>query len=257
MAEPSRTRPAVLIAASSVGLFFAAWEALSRSGWVNPVLISSPSRIARTIPQLLGDPTLGADAAHTFGVFAAAVSLALCFGTGTGLLIGYSRAAASALSPFIFAFNALPKIVLIPLLVLWLGVGWKSNLALAAFMASFPVITATHSAVRSLERDLVLVARAFGATRWKLLRSIVMPGITPYLLAGLKVGINYAMVGVLIGEFFASSQGIGYRMLMGMQNFEVDAFFSSLLLVAGFVLLCIALVSSLERRVQSWRPSAL
>jgi len=100
------------------------------------------------------------------------------------------------------------------------------------------------------------VARAFHAGRWMTLRSVILPGILPHLLGGLRVGVNYAMVGVLVSEFFASSRGVGYRMMLYMSNFEIDAFFVCLVLVAAFSLLCSGVLHWLSLRFQAWRPDA-
>lgn len=247
-----RTRgPLSLLA---VSMFIALWELAGRTGTVSPVLLSTPSRIATELPGLVG--RISSDIGYSLEVFGLAVLLSGTVGALIGALIGYSSVAYALLNPFVVTFNALPKIVLMPLIVLWLGIGMSANLALAATMGSFPVIVATYTGVRSLERDYVLLARSFGARPLTLLRTIVAPGVVPYVVSGLRVGINYAMVGVLIAEFFASSRGIGYRMVAYMQNFEVDAFFGCLVLVAAFMLLCTASVHALERRLAAWRPGA-
>ena len=249
-------QPGSWLSVLAVALFFLAWEGVSRLGWVSPVLLSSPTRIAAAGYRLLGTGVLQADLAFTLKVFGLSVVVATFAGTGLGLAIGYSPTVYRLLHPFIVAVNSLPKIVLMPLIVLWLGIGMSANVFLGALMASFPVIISTYTGVLSLERDFVLVARAFGASRPTLLRTIVLPGVTPYLLSGLRVGVNYAMVGVLISEFFASSRGVGYRMVMYMSNFEVEQFFVCLVLVAGFTLLVTGLLHALESRVHGWRPSA-
>ena len=234
----------------------ALWELVSRTGWANPVLVSSPSRIARAAAAMLRSPELAADLAYSFQVFALALVLAVALGTGTGLLIGWSSLAHRLVHPFVIALNAIPKIALMPLIVLWLGIGRPSGVFLAALMASFPVVIATSAGLRAIEREHVVVARAFGASPTFLIRSVVLPGVLPYLVSGLRVGINYALVGVILAEFFAASRGIGYRMLATMQNFEVDAFFVCLLLVAAFALFMTALLRALETRMHAWHPDA-
>jgi NitT/TauT family transport system permease protein len=189
-------------------------------------------------------------------VFAIAIAIAATLGSALGLLIGWSRLAHRLLHPFVVGLNAVPKIALMPLVVLWFGIGRPAGVFLAALMASFPVIISTSVGLSALERDHVMVARAFGASRALTLRSVVLPGVLPYLVSGLRVGVSYALVGLLIAEFFASSRGIGYRMLAYMSSFEVDAFFVCLLLVAGFALACTAILRALETRMQAWRPDA-
>lgn len=240
----------------AVGAFLAVWELTCALQWVSPVLLRPPSAVAATALQLAGGTVLWADLAYTVRAFALALGLAIVGGATLGGLIGYSRTAFFAVNPFVVAINALPKVVLMPLVVLWVGIGTTANVLLGAVMASFPIITATHAGIRALERDYVRLARSFGATPRVIVRTIVVPGVVPYLLSGVRVGLNYAMVGVLISEFFGSSQGLGYRMMLFMANFEVASFFVYLVLVAAFTLAGAALLHLFESRVQRWRPDA-
>lgn len=240
----------------SGGLFFGAWEGICAAGWVSPVLLSPPSRVASQAVVLAGQGTLWADLAHTLQAFVLALTIATVGGALLGGLVGYSRAAYAVFNPFVVAINALPKVVLMPLVVLWVGIGTAASVLLGAVMASFPIITATFAGIQALERDFVKLARSFGARRAIMVRTIVLPGVLPYLLGGLRVGLNYAMVGVLIAEFFGASEGIGYRMMLLMANFEVAAFFVYLLVVATFTLAATAGLHLLERRLGGWRPNA-
>jgi len=243
------------LSVAAVVVFLLAWEGVARLELVSPVLLSSPTRIAATLPGLLGGPLL-ADAAHTLAAYGLSLAVAVTGGTAVGLLIGWSPTAYAVLNPFVVGFHSLPKIVLVPLVVLWLGIGLPANVFLGAMMAAFPILTGAFSGLRALEGDLLLLARAFGAGRLATLRTVVLPGVLPYVLAGLRVGVNYAMVGVLIAEFYASSRGVGYRMVVFMANFEIDPFFASLVLVAGFMVAVTGVVHALERRARAWRPAA-
>jgi len=231
------------------------WELAVRSGAADPVLVSSPSRIARAIPAVMGSARFGEDLGYSLSVFGMALALALVLGAPTGLVMGYSPIAYRVLEPLVVAFNALPKVALLPLLVLWVGLGRPAGVLLATLMASFPIVIATATGLEALERDHVQMARAFGAPFGLLLRRVVLPGVTPYLVSGLRVGVSYALVGVILAEFFAASRGLGYRMVVTMQNFEVDAFFVCLLVVAVVALTTTGMVGAVERRVQRWRPA--
>jgi NitT/TauT family transport system permease protein len=237
-------------------LLFGGWELAARTGMVDPVLVSSPSRIAIAAGRIAGTAALWSDVAYSLQVFALALAVAATLGTALGLFIGWSPLAHRLLHPLVVSLNAVPKIALMPLVVLWFGIGKPAGVFLAALMASFPVIISTSTGLAALERDHVLVARAFGAGRALTLKSVVLPGVLPYLVSGLRVGVSYALVGLLVAEFFASSRGIGYRMLAHMSSFEVDAFFVCLLLVAALSLACTAALRAIEARMQAWRPDA-
>jgi ABC-type nitrate/sulfonate/bicarbonate transport system permease component len=249
--ERHRTWPALATALA----FLICWELASRFGLVEPVLVSSPLRISAAGWQMLTTPEIYPDLGFTLAVFTLSVILGVVVGTLAGLALGTSSTLYQALNPFVVATNALPKIVLMPLIVLWLGVGFSANVFLGAVMASFPILVSTFSGVRSLEQEYMVLARSFGASRWTVARSIILPGVLPYVLSGLRVGVNYALVGALIGEFFASDRGVGYRMNLYMANFEVDRFFVCLVLVAVFAVCCTWVVHRLERRVERWRPA--
>ena len=244
------------VSVGAVAICLTAWEAICRLELVSPVLLSSPSRIAVTGFRLLRSGALDADLLFTFEVFSVSVATALVAGVAIGFAMGFSPWVYHALNPFIVVANSLPKIVLMPLIVLWIGISMSANVFLGALMASFPIIISVFTGVRGLDHDFVLLARSFGAGRWLTLRAVVIPGVTPFVLAGARVGISYAMVGVLIAEFFGSNRGTGYRMVLYMSNFRIDEFFVCIVIVAAFTLACVAVVHRLERRVEAWRPAA-
>jgi NitT/TauT family transport system permease protein len=245
------------VAVSAVLGFLLAWEAICRLGMVSPVLLTPPTRVATAAFHLLLTPTIHRDLAFTVSVYLVSLAVATIVGSSTGFLMGYSASVYQVINPFVVALNSMPKIILMPLIVLWLGIGVSTNLCLGALMAGFPIAIATYTGVRSLEQDFVLLAKSFGAGTLTTLRSIVLPGVAPFVVSGLRVGLNYAMVGVLTAEFFASSQGIGYRMVLFISNFEVESFFGCMALVVGFTLACTAAVARLEHALQNWRPVAL
>jgi len=240
----------------SVGVFLALWETLDRLGWINPVFFSSPTRIIRSAIDLLGSGRLNDDIQVTLLGFFFALGVATGLGVLVGISVGLSDILYRLFDPIIVALNALPKIVLMPLVILWFGLGLSSKVFLGSVMAGFPIVVGTHAGVRNLERDHVQLARAFGASPFRIFRLVVLPSIAPFVLAGVRLGVNYAMVGVLIVEFFASGKGIGYRMVLYTQNFQIDAFFVLLGLVVAFVLTCSGLVRWLENRMGRWRPVA-
>jgi NitT/TauT family transport system permease protein len=236
--------------------FLLLWELAGQAGWLNPVLLSYPSEIGAAAVRLYRSGELVPDSAFTLRVFATSFTLALLAGGSIGFLIGYSSLAHDVLGPFIVVANSLPKIVLMPLIVLWLGIGAASNVFLGALMGSFPILMSVRGGVKSLDGDLIRLGRVYGASRGLMLRRIVLPGLIPFVLSGVRVAISYCMVGVLIAEFFGANQGLGYRMVLYSANFQVPAFFACIAVVAAVTLALTAIVHRLERRAEGWRPSA-
>ena len=240
----------------SLAIFFSIWEVLCRTGVVSPILLSPPTRIAVEGWTHLGSGRWNEDFEITFLAFALSILIASLLGTVAGVAMGASRALFHLVNPYVIAMNALPKIVICPLIMLWFGTGLSARVFLGVVMAGFPIIVSTLTGVQSVDRDFLLLARAYGASRRTILVSILLPAITPFVLSGMRVGVNYAMVGILIVEFFASSRGIGYRLYAYSQNFQIDLFFVLLVVVVGFTLVMTSLVHRAELHFGAWRDAA-
>ncbi len=257
VASPTRTgSPSSVpwISVASVVVALLVWEGVCRAELVSRVLLVAPSRIAVAGVEMLGLASVRADIGHTLAAFAASLAIALVGGAGVGLLIGWSPVARQVLQPFVVTFHALPKVVLMPLILLWVGFGLGASVFLGAMMAAFPVLTSVAAGVGALEADLLVLARAFGAPRRLTVRAIVLPGLAPFLVSGLRVGISYAMVGVLIAELAGSGRGVGHLMLLFLETFEIERLFAAMTLVAGLTLAATGAVGVLERRLGRWRP---
>lgn len=238
-------------------LFVLLWEASVRFGAVNPLFTSSPTRIIAAARTLTDDGGIFLDAAVTLGVCLLSVGLAFSGGLGLGIGMAYHPAVYQLLNPAVVSLNAIPKIALMPLVVLWFGMGLWPKVVMGTLMAIFPVMTAAYAGTKSMERDFILLARSFRASWFMTLKTVILPSLVPYLLSGLRVGINYALVGVLVVEFFAADRGLGYRMTLYLANFKTDYFFVPLLMIAAFALACAAAIAGLESRWGRWRASAL
>ena len=253
MSEFLRTRGLSIL---SLVICFGLWELSCIMGWISPVLLSPPSAIVQNGWVSLSEGRWNEDFAVTFLAFGIGFGLATVLGTLAGVAMGASRAVFNLINPYVVAMNALPKIVLCPLIMIWFGTGMGARVFLGAVMAGFPIITSTLTGVQSIDRDFVTLARTYRASRWKIFKDVLLPSIAPYVLSGMRVGVNYTMVGVLIVEFFASSKGVGYRLYAYSQNFQIDLFFVLLLVMVVFVLTCSAIIHRAEMRFGDWRHAA-
>jgi NitT/TauT family transport system permease protein len=233
-----------------------AWEMVCRLGLVGPILLSPPSRILSTGFTAFAEGRFNTDIVVTLRAYFLALLLAGTVGTLLGVVAGISRPVFFAINPFVVGMNALPKVVLCPLVMLWFGTGGSARIFLGSLMALFPILASTLTGVQSVDRGHLMVARAYGASQRRILQSVVLPAIAPFVLSGLRVGVNYAMVGILIVEFFASSKGIGYRLYSYSQNFQTDLFFALMVFIVAFVLTCAALVHRAELHFGAWRDAA-
>ncbi|MDP2601348.1 MAG: ABC transporter permease subunit [Deltaproteobacteria bacterium] len=152
------------------------------------------------------------------------------------------------------SFNASPRIVWLPLMILWFGIGIWSKIVIVFAGAVFPLLINTYAGVKNVNRVLVNVVRSFGANEWQLMKVVVLPNSLPYIIAGLRLAIGRAILGVVVGEFFGSSQGLGYMIASAATNYKVDVVFVGVAIFMTLSVILTLAVKQLEARLASWRP---
>jgi NitT/TauT family transport system permease protein len=170
------------------------------------------------------------------------------------VLIGRSRALNAIFDPFITAFNATPRLVFLPLVVLWFGLGLWSKVVIVFIGALFPILINTYEGVRNSDKVLINVVRSFGAKEWDVARLVVVPNALPYIVAGLKLAIGRAILGVVVAEFFGSQEGLGVMMVQAAGRYQVAIVFAGLIIFAVLSLVMTGFVQLLENRLTRWRP---
>ena len=158
------------------------------------------------------------------------------------------------IDPFITAFNATPRLVFLPLLMLWFGIGIWSKVAVVFLGALFPLLINTYEGVRNADKLLINVVRSFGAGEWDIARLVVVPNSLPFIIVGLRLAIGRAVLGVVVSEFFGSQDGLGVVMVRAASQFKVDIVFAGLIVFAALSLIMTGLVKLLEDRLTRWRP---
>src|SRR5207245_2222766 len=186
--------------------------------------------------------------------FAIGYVLAVVVGVLLGLGIGWYRRFSYAVDPFITFFYATPRIVLLPLLIIWFGIGIWSKIAVVFLGAFFAIVINTAAGVRNLDANLIKVARSFGASDLQLFRTIALPGSVPFILTGLRLGIGHALTGVIVGELVAAQFGVGQMMAVAGATFQSAKVFAGLFIIAGTGMLMTFTLQKLEQRFEAWRP---
>lgn len=189
--------------------------------------------------------------------FIVGLALAIAAGLPLGLLIGRSKTLDAMLDPFVTAFNATPRLVFLPLLILWLGIGIGSKIMIVFIGALFPLLINTYEGVKNVDRVLVNVVRSFGASEWQTMKVVVLPNSVPYIVAGLRLAIGRALLGVVVGEFFGASKGLGFMIASAATNYKVDVVFVGVTLFMGISLVLTVLVKKLEAKLSRWRPEVV
>jgi len=218
---------------------------------------TTPSRIGVTLWTMMVTGTLWAPLGVSAAGFTIGLVLAIAVGLPLGVLLGRSRTFNAMFDPFITAFNATPRLVFLPLLMLWFGLGVWSKVVIVFIGALFPLLINTYEGVRNADRLLINVVRSFGASEWDVARLVVVPNALPYIIAGLRLAIGRAILGVVVAEFFGAEQGLGVVMVQAASRYQVDIVFSGLIVFAVLSLIMTGMVKLLENRLSRWRPQRL
>src|SRR5579863_6481485 len=247
------------LGAGSIVLLLAVWQFLPyfvpmKAG--TKLFFTVPSRIAGTLWQMFATGAIWQPLGVSAGAFAVGLGLAILAGLPLGILLGRSNTLNAMFDPFITAFNATPRLVFLPLLMLWFGLGLWSKVAIVFLGALFPLLINTYEGVRNADKLLINVVRSFGAGEWDIARLVVVPNALPFIIVGLRLAIGRAVLGVVVAEFFGAQDGLGVVMVRAASEFKVDVVFAGLIVFAALSLILTGLVKILENRLTRWRPQA-
>lgn len=251
-----RSEPTVLGVGSIVALL-AVWEVFPLLFSVSEgtkLFFTTPSQIAGTLWQMFVTGSIWRPLGVSASGFAIGLGFAVVVALPLGVLLGRSRVLNAMLDPFITAFNATPRLVFLPLVVLWLGLGLWSKVVIVFIGALFPLLINTYEGVRNADKVLINVVRSFGANEWAIARLVVLPNSLPYIVSGLRLAIGRAILGVVVAEFFGSEDGLGVMMVRASGTYHVDVVFAGLIVFAGLSLVMTGMVRILEDRLGRWRP---
>jgi ABC-type nitrate/sulfonate/bicarbonate transport system permease component len=245
----------VAIAGGTLLTLLLVWEALGASGLVDPLFISSPTRVARAAWLLSHDRDFWTDVEVSATEFVLGYGAALAVAIPLGLAVGLSKRLQYLIGPFVDTLNAVPRVTLLPLIIIWCGIGIWSKVVVVFLGAVIPVLINTQSGVKASEARFMRVARSFSASRWKIFSSIILPGIVPFIFTGAKYGAGRALLGVVVGELYASTAGLGHLIADAGNTFQTDVVFVGALLFMAAGLIVVTLLDALEQRFERWRPA--
>jgi NitT/TauT family transport system permease protein len=246
----------LVIGGGTLVAFLILWESLGRSGLVDPLFVSSPTRVAQAGWQLARDRDFWTDLAVSGHEFALGYGAAVAVAIPLGLAIGLSRRLQYMLSPFVDTLNAVPRVTLLPLIVIWFGIGIWSKVVVVFLGAVIPILINTQSGVKVSEARFIRLARSFSASPLKIFVSIILPGTVPFIFTGLKYGAGRALLGVVVGELYASTSGLGHMIADAGNTFQTDIVFFGVLIFMATGLVVVALLDAIEQRFERWRPDA-
>ena len=231
-----------------------AWEAATRFGVVNAFWVSSPSRIVvDLVKRIVGGEVFFHIAVTLYEAFLGFV-LGATVGIAAGFLLARSEELARVLDPFVTALNSLPRVALAPLFILWFGIGLTSKVVLAFSLVVFILLVNTYAGAKNVDQDLVIIARLLGASRRQLTMKIILPSSIPWIFAGLRLGLAYALIGAVVGEVIVATAGLGFQISHAAGVFNTTGVMSSLIILMVIATLLNEAMKVAEVKLLRWRP---
>jgi NitT/TauT family transport system permease protein len=243
----------VLLGIVSFAVILFLWESVVRLGWVNPFFISQPSAIAATLVRVARSGELWHNLAVSLREFAIGYGASVVVGILAGALAGRFRTVEYALDPFLWFLYSAPLIAFYPIFVLWFGLGVPTVIVITFLLSVTQIAASTLSGFKNVNPGLLRAARSFGATERDLLWKVVLPASVPMVIAGLRLGIGRALMGVVVGELFGATAGLGYSISYYGSLLKTTDMIASLVVVVILGVLCTQGLSAIEARFDSWR----
>jgi NitT/TauT family transport system permease protein len=241
---------------ASFAVILLAWQLSADHRIVDPLYSGKPTAIAADLYHGLGDQYLSLARATLYEALVGFV-LGVVVGLAIGIVLGRSSFLRRVFDPLVVALNSAPRIALAPLFVVWFGLGPNSRIAISFSLVVFIVLVNTIAGIQAAQREHLLLARVLCFGRWSTFRTFVLPAALPAIFAGLKLGIVYSFLAVVVGEMLIGTGGLGGQMAQQMNLFNTNEFFAMLILLIAITIAISALLSAIETRVLRWRQAEL
>ena len=239
----------------AVAIFLIVWELVGNVfQWINPMFMSAPSLIFKAGYEMFRTGEIYHDLYVSGVEFIGGYFLAAVVGIPFGIMTGWYKRMSYIFDPFVNALNATPRVALLPLVIIWLGIGILSKVGIIFLGAVFSILINTRDGVKTTPVNLLNAARSFGASEWMVFKTVVVPSTIPFILTGLRLAVGRALVGVLVGELYAATAGIGFMITVAGATFQTDKVFVGVGIFALSGMIGMELLTKVERRFDKWRP---
>ncbi|MBA2873894.1 ABC transporter permease [Thermaerobacillus caldiproteolyticus] len=229
--------------------FFSLWEIASRNHWIDPLLFSSPSTIWKLFVQKIADGSLVSHTGITLGETIIGFMLATFAGTFFAALLWWFPRLSKIVDPYLVILNAMPKVALGPIFIVALGPGFTSIIAMGTIISLIITTIVVYTSFKEVDPNYIKVLKTFGASRFQCFKEAVLPSSFPTIISTLKVNVGLSWVGVVVGEFLVSKQGLGYMIIYGFQVFNFTLVLLSLLVIAFLATIMYQIVGWIERKL--------
>ena len=235
-----------------IGGFLLLWEVAS-GRWLEPFLISSPSRIFASLISGFRDGDLVQHTWVTFQEIAIGFPVGAISGIALGYAFGRSRLLAEIFEPIIIALNGIPRTAVAPLFIVWLGIGLWSKVGVVFLLTFFLNFFITYTGMRQMDQEYIDLARLMRVKGWKLTFKVIFPAISPYLFTGIRTSIPFAVIGAIVGEFVASTEGVGFFIRMSAGIFKTADVFVGIIVLMIMVIVMDKIAEMIEKRALRWQ----
>lgn len=239
------------IRTASVAVFFVIWEYYGRR--MDPIFMAPPSAIFEAAVTLIQSGALEKAMVQTLWPFAVGMALTVIVGILLGIVMAQWRTLEYVLDPFINALYAIPRIALVPLIILWAGLEFAGKVTILVSVAIFPITVNTYAGIRDVRGSMLEIGRAYGATEWQIFWKIVLPAAVPFIMAGVRLAVGLAIIGIIVAEFFTAISGLGGMIVEYANVFATAKLFVPIIVIALIGVILTELVMWLERRMSRWR----
>jgi len=234
-------------------MLLALWEAAGRASMLNPLYLPSPSQIGAALVELFSDGRIWPHLEATFTAALGGLVLGIAVGAVLGVAAALVRLVAELLEPVMTLLNAVPRVILAPLFVIWLGIGLASKIALSFILVAVLIFFTVFTGIRQVDRRMVERVITLGGGRWALVRHVYLPSVTAWILSNLKIAVGFAFTGVLVGEFVAATSGLGYLLSFAQSTYNAALMFALIVLILAVVLLIFGIAGRLEKYLLRWQ----
>jgi NitT/TauT family transport system permease protein len=228
------------------------WQGAGYAGMLNPLYMPTPTQIWGALVELFGDGRIWPHMEATFTAALVGLALGIVVGIALGVVAALISPVAELLEPVMLLLNAIPRVILAPLFVIWFGIGLGSKVALAFILVAVVIFFTVFTGIRQVDRKLVERIVTLGGNRRDLLRHVYLPSVAAWVLGNLKVAVGFAFTGAVVGEFVAASRGLGYLLSFAQSTYNASLMMAIVLLIMAVVLVIFALAGRLEKRLLRW-----
>jgi ABC-type nitrate/sulfonate/bicarbonate transport system permease component len=229
------------------------WQVLAEVGIVDRSLASCPLDVFRAARLMIDNGSLGSAVASSARLYAAGVGLSVALGIICGVAFGWWRTLGAVFDPWVAVLYSTPLVAVLPLVIVWFGIGFKGQVALVVLVSVFPLLVTVTTGTRQVDEALLRLARSFGASQFAILRSLLLPSLVPYVVTGVRLSVGTGLIGVVIGEYFEGSQGVGGIILQAGVTLNSSQVFVGIFVLAGTALTLTSIIRFFEAKLTVWR----